>query len=148
MAIIRNKKTTKKKEMQKLQFNPVSSPKRNISRGLTPDSSLLLLGELFGTDPSTTELDVKHTLHGTEDLLVGRGGTALEVLDDSHGGVALGGEFLLGHLVALLGTALLDSVSDEVADSLGLDDVVAAVDLGQVLAFGGARLSGLEESFG
>jgi hypothetical protein len=31
------------------------------------------------------------------------------------------------------------------ADGLGLNDVVAAVDLGQVLAFNGACTSGLEE---
>jgi hypothetical protein len=61
-------------------------------------------------------------------------------LDDGNGGVALGGEFLLGHLVALFSAALLDGVGDGVADGLGLDDVVAAVDLGEVLAFGAACL--------
>lgn len=77
--------------------------------------------------------------------MVGGGGAALKVLDDGHGGVALGGEFLLCHLVSFLGTALLDGIGDGETDGLGLDDIVAAVDLGQVLAFGGASLSGLLE---
>lgn len=68
------------------------------------------------------------------------GGTTLKVLDNGDGGVALGGEFLLGHLVALLGTALLDGICDGVADGLRLDDIVTAVDLGEVLAIGGAGL--------
>lgn len=47
------------------------------------------------------------------------------------------------HLVALLSTALLDSICNLVANSLGLDDVVAAVDLGQVLAFNSASFGSL-----
>lgn len=115
-----------------------SHPTEIKVRGLTPDPSLLLLGELFFTDVSTTELNVEHALHGTEHLLVRRGAATLKVLDDGDGGVALGGEFLLGHLVPFIGAALLDRISHLEADGLGLDDVVAAVDLGQVLAFGGA----------
>lgn len=75
--------------------------------------------------------------------MVRSGGTTLEVLHNGNGGVALGGEFLLGHLVALLGTAPLDGISDSVADSLGLDDVVATVDLSKVLAIGGTGLRSL-----
>ena len=101
---------------------------------------LFLLGEPLRANVRATELNVKHALHGAEDLLVGGGGATLEILDDGNGGVALGGEFLLGHLVALLSAALLDGVGDGVADSLGLDDVVAAVDLGEALAFGAACL--------
>ena len=101
---------------------------------LTP---LLLLRELLGADIGTTELDVQHSLHGAEDLLVRCGAASLHVLHDSDGGVALGSELLLGHLVALLCAAALDGVTDLEADGLGLDDVIASVDLGQMLAFDG-----------
>lgn len=72
--------------------------------------------------------------------MVWGGGATLEILHNGDGGVALGGEFLLGHLVALLSSALLDGICDGVADGLGLNDIVTAVDLGQVLAIGGASL--------
>lgn len=121
----------------------MSFPRKSKPRAHPFLISLFLLGELLSTDVSASELDVEHTLHGAEDLLVGCRGATLEVLDDGHGGVALGGQLLLGHLVALLGTAALDRVSDGVAHGLRLDDVVAAVDLGQVLALGGTRLRGL-----
>src|SRR3954466_352142 len=94
--------------------------------GFTPNHHLFLLRELFSTDVGTTEFNIQHALHGTEYLLVGGGGATLEVLDDGDGGVALGGEFLLGHLVAFLVAALLDGIADDGADSFRLDDVVAA----------------------
>jgi hypothetical protein len=105
---------------------------------------LFLFGELLSTNVCATELNIEHTLHRAKNLLIGGGGTTLEVLDNGHGGVALGGEFLLSHLVALLSAASLDSITDGVADSLRLDDVVATVDLGQVLAFGGSGLGALQ----
>jgi len=98
------------------------------------------------SDATTTELHVEHALHRAQDLLIGSGGTALKVLNDGNCGVALSGEFLLRHLVALLVAALLDGVGDFVADGLGLDDVVTAIDLGQVLAFGGTGLGRLSRS--
>lgn len=109
----------------------------------SPPIILLLLRELLLPDARTPQLNVQHALHGTEDLLVRSSSTALEVLNNSDGGVALGGEFLLSHLVAVLVSALLDRIGHLVANGLGLDDVVAAVDLGQVLAFGGTGASGL-----
>lgn len=109
----------------------------------SPPVNLLLLRELLLSDARTPQLNVQHALHGTEDLLVRSGGTALEVLNNGDGGVALSGEFLLSHLVAFLVSALLDRIRHLVADGLGLDDVVAAVDLGQVLAFGGTGASSL-----
>jgi hypothetical protein len=101
---------------------------------------LFLLGELLGSNVRATQLDVEHALHRGENLLVWGGGATLEVLYNGDGGVALGGEFLLGHLVALLSSALLDGICNGVANGLGLDDIVTAVDLGQVLAVGGAGL--------
>ena len=64
-------------------------------------------------------------------------------MNDSNGGVALGGQFLLGHLVSLVGPALLNGIGDLVADGLGLDYVVTAVDLGEVLSFWGSSLGAL-----
>ena len=44
----------------------------------------------------------------------------LETLDDCWYGVALGGEFLLGHLVGFLVPAFLDNICDIGADLFGL----------------------------
>ena len=108
-----------------------------------PAVDLLFLRELLAPNVVTPELNVQHALHSAENLLIGRGGTPLEVLHDCDGGVALSGEFLLGHLVALFCSTLLDSVCDCQTNGLGLDDVVAAVDLCEVLAFDGACAAGL-----
>jgi hypothetical protein len=146
-VIERKKEQCKKKKKRTLKLYPgliyPRSRNRNKSGGFTPNHHLFLLRELLSTDVGTTEFNIQHALHGTEYLLVGGGGATLEVLDDGDGGVALGGEFLLGHLVALLVAALLDGIADDGADGLRLDDVVAAVDLGEVLAFGSACLGTL-----
>ena len=103
----------------------------------------LLLSKLRGTDVVAAQLDVEDPLHVAEDLLVGLGGAALEVGDDGGGGVAAGGEVLLGHL-GLGGLAGLgDGGADVLADGVGLDDVVGAVDLREALALG-AALGGLD----
>lgn len=95
----------------------------------------LLVRELGAANVSTAELDIQNALHVAENLLVGGTGAALEVSNDGLCGVALGGEILLGHL-GLHGLARLrDDVADTLADCVGLDDLVAAVDLGQSLAF-------------
>jgi hypothetical protein len=97
---------------------------------------LLLLGsELGSTDITTPQLDVENALHGPENLLVGGSGATLKVGDDGGGGVAAGGKILLGHL-GLHGTpGLGDGIANLLADGVGLDDIVGAVDLGEALAF-------------
>lgn len=105
-----------------------------------PVFCLFLLGKLGGTNVAAAELDVEDTLHVGEDLLVGGGGTTLKVGNDGLGGVALGGEVLLGHLGLHLLTGLGDDVADALADGVGLDNVVGSVDLGETLAFAGAAL--------
>lgn len=107
---------------------------------------LFLLGKLFTPNIIATQLDVQHPLHCTQHLLVWCGGPLLEVLDDRRGGVALGGEFLLGHLVGFLVATLLDGICDLGSHCLGLDDIIAAVDLGQMLPFATTRSSGLHIS--
>lgn len=103
----------------------------------------IFLGELLLPDVGTPQLDVQHPFHGAQHLLVGGGGAAFKVLHDGDGGVALGGQVLLRELEALLVPSSLDGLADLDADGLGLDDVVAAVDFGQVLAFDGACTTGL-----
>lgn len=116
-------------------FLTLTSTSLKKSRGLTPGHHLLLFGELFFPDVRAPQLNVEHALHCAQNFLVGSGGALLKVLDNGGGGVALGREFLLCHLVGFLIAALLDGVCDLVADGLGLDDVIAAVNLCQVLAF-------------
>lgn len=106
-------------------------------------SLFITFGEPFFPDIRATQSDVEHALHCAQNLLVGSGGTLLHLLDDGGGGVAFGREFLLCHFVGLLIAALLDSVCHSRTDGLGLDDVIAAVDLCQVLAFATAWLGGL-----
>jgi len=106
--------------------------------------SLLLGAELGLADAGAPQLDVEDALHGGEHLLVGGCGAALKVGDDGLGGVALCGEVLLGHLGLNLLTGSRDDIADGLADGVGLDDVVGAVDLGEALAFnGGAGLRGI-----
>ena len=105
-------------------------------------SPSLLLRELGCPDVIAPQLDVQHLLHGAEHLLVGLRGAALEVGDDRRRGVAAGGEVLLGHLGLDLLAGLGDGGADVLADGVGLDDVVGAVDLGEALAIGVA-LGGL-----
>ena len=128
-------------------FFRISSPEEKKSVTGSPTGyRLFLLGELLFPDVSAPQLDVEHALHGTQNLLVRGGGALLEVLDDGGDGVAFGGEFLLGHFIGLLVPALLDCVCDLGANSLGLDDIVAAVDLGQVLPFTTTGVGGLVSS--
>ena len=96
-----------------------------------------LLLELWLANVAATQLDVEHPLHGGQDLLVGRGCPPLEVGDDCGGSVALGGEVLLGHLGLHLLPCLRDHIANLLADRLGLDNVIASVDLGQVLTLNG-----------
>lgn len=93
-------------------------------------SLLLLLLELGLADIGTAKLDVEDALEVAEELLIGDTLTALVLGDDGLGRVAAGGKFLLGHgLVADHDGAasLLDGGTDLLADGLGLDDVVGAV---------------------
>jgi hypothetical protein len=101
--------------------------------------SFLLVGELGGTNVGAAQLDVEDTLHGGQDLLVGGSGSPLKVSDDTLGGVALGGQVLLGHLGLHLLTGLGDDVADLLAHGVGLDDVVGSIHLGQTLALDAAR---------
>ncbi len=81
------------------------------------------------------QLNSQHPLHTRQNLLIGSRRAALKISDDALSGVALGREVLLGHfwvhLLALVG----DGGANFLADGGGLDDVVAAVDFGEMLAF-------------
>jgi hypothetical protein len=95
---------------------------------------LLLLGELWGANVSAAKLDVEHPLHGGKNLLVRSRGASLKVGDDTLGGIALGGEVLLRHLRLHLLSGAGDGIADGLADCVGLDNVVGAIDLGETLA--------------
>ena len=120
---------------------PLASPEEKVAG--SPPVELLFLRELLLPDVRASQLDVQHALHGAKHLLVWCGCAPLEVLDDGDCGVAFGGELLLCHLVALVRSALLDGVCYLQPDGLGLDNVVAAVDFGEMLAFNSAGSSSL-----
>lgn len=88
------------------------------------------------------QLDTEHPLHGAQDLLVGRRGPALEIGNDGRGRVALCREVLLRHLGLHLLALVRDHAADFLANRVGLDDLVAAVDFGEALAFAAAGLEG------
>jgi hypothetical protein len=96
---------------------------------------LLLVRKLGSTNVGTTQLDVQHTLHGTENLLVRSGGSSLKVGDGALCGVAAGSEILLCHLGLHLLSGGGDGVADQLTNGVGLDDVVGSVNLGQALTF-------------
>jgi hypothetical protein len=107
-----------------------------MKSGSNNGQRLCLLFEFGLADVASAQLDVKHPLHGGQDLLVGGGGAALEVGHDGGRGVALGREILLRQGLGLeLGPGLRDGAADLLADCLGLDDVVRSVDFCQALAF-------------
>lgn len=95
--------------------------------------TLLLVRELGSTNVGTTQLDVEHALHGTQNLLVGSGTSSLKVGNDTLCGVATGSKILLGHLGLHLLSGGGDGVANQFANSVGLDDVVGSVNLGQAL---------------
>lgn len=98
-------------------------------------SILLLVRELGSANVSATQFDVQDTLHGPENLLIGSGSSSFEVSDNALSGIASGGEILLCHLRLHLLSGGRDGVANQLADSVGLDDVVGSVDLCQALTF-------------
>jgi hypothetical protein len=86
------------------------------------------------------QLNPKYLLHGPQNLLIRRRTPALEISNDARGGVALCREVFLGHLRLHLLALVGDHGADFFADCVGLDDLVAAVDFGEALAFAAAGL--------
>lgn len=115
---------------------PLAAPRFVSSNLVHSDerSSLLLWSEPWSTNVGTSQLDAENALHVGEHLLVWSGGTVLELLNNRGGGVALGGQVLLGHLWLHLLALGRDGVTDNFADRVWLDDIVGAVDLGQMLS--------------
>ena len=106
-------------------------------------SSLFLLPKSRLPNIAPPQLNIQHPLHRTQHLLVRRRSTPLHILHYGDGGITLCCELLLRHFVAFVVAALLDGVAYLHADGFGFDDVVAAVDFCEVLAFGGACAAGL-----
>lgn len=103
---------------------------------------LLLRPKPRRPDIRPPQLNAQHPLHRRQDLLVRRRGPALEIRDDRGGRVALGRQVLLRHLRLHLLALVRDHAADFLADRVGLDDLVAAVDFGEALAFAAAGLGG------
>ena len=134
----------------RLPFNYMFRPFRQKSVARIPPVNsccilLLLVGKLGGSNVTASQLDSKDALHRTQDLLVGSTGPPLEVGNYGLRGVASVGEILLGHLGFHLLSGRSDSLSNHLTHSVGLDDFVRSVDLGQALTLGAA--SGLQRQW-
>lgn len=103
---------------------------------------LLLRRELRLSNALAPQLHVENSLHVRQYLLVRRRCSSLKVLHDTDRCVAFRRELLLRHLVSFFSAALLDRFADLGSDGLGLDDLVAAINFGEMLAvLGGADLA-------
>lgn len=103
------------------------------------DRSSLPVRELGLSHLISAEDDVENALHRTQELLVWRGCSTLEVGYDGGGGVALGRKVLLCHSRALvvlgLGAGLGDGLSDGGTNRLWLYDIIGSVDFCEALTF-------------
>ena len=107
------------------------------SRSLHKSAHTLLLLRSKPRRPNITppQLNTKHPLHSPQNLLIRRRRPPLEIRHNTLRRVTLGREILLRHLRLHLLSLLGDHAADFFADCVGLDDVVAAVDFREVLAF-------------
>jgi hypothetical protein len=96
---------------------------------------LLLRTKSRRTNIAPPQLNTQNLLHARQDLLVWSRRSALEVRDDTLRRVALGRQILLRHLRLHLLPLLGDHRADFLANSVGLDDIITAIDLGEMLAF-------------
>ena len=108
----------------------------NHYQGNSSTPTLFLLRALArGTNVLAPQLDVEHALHLGENVLI-RGGGASLIGSNSGGSLAnLLAQLRLCHSRLKPLSALFNSLADLLADSLGLDDVVGAVDFSETLAF-------------
>lgn len=118
----------------KITRNPGEKSAKTVSH------FLLLVRELGLADARSSQLHVQDPLHGAEHLLVGRGIAPLKAGDDGGRRVALCRQVLLGHLGLDLLPGGGNDAADLLADRVGLDDVVGAVDLCEALAVTAAGL--------
>ena len=91
---------------------------------------LLLLLKSGLADISTPQLDVEDALHGTQHLLIGRGGASLKIGHNGRRGVALCGELLLRESLGLeVGAGFLNGEADVLADfpHLTHEDILACL---------------------
>jgi hypothetical protein len=113
------------------------------TNSLFSDFQLFLLRKLLSPNIAPSQLNIQHPLHRTQHFLVRRRRTPLHILHHGNGRITFRGELLLSHFVAFVVAAPFDGVADLGADGFWFDDVVAAVDFCEVLAFGGACAAGL-----
>src|SRR6266536_992485 len=101
----------------------------------TPTPSLLLWAETRSTNITSLQLDTKNPLHASQNLLIWRRSTPLEISHDTLSCIALGRQILLRHLGFHLLPLLRDDGSDFFFDRSRLHDIIASIDLGEMLAF-------------
>lgn len=106
----------------------------------SPKASLLLRSKPRRPNIRPPQLNPQHSLHRRQNLLIRSRATALEIRNDRGGSVALCRQVLLRHLRLHLLALVGDHGADFLADCVGLDDLVAAVDFGEALAFAAAGL--------
>lgn len=117
----------------------ISSPSSRVQRD-DPSSmscrTLLLRSELWSTNVTSSQLNTENSFEVSEDFLIWRSGTLLIFLYYRRGSVALCGKVFLCHFWLDLVPPLDDCKAYYRTDGLWLDDVVASVDFGKMLAFG------------
>jgi hypothetical protein len=100
-----------------------------------PASLLFLRTKSRCANITSPQLNTENLLHRCQNLLIRGRRSALEVRDDTLCGIAFGRQILLRHFRLHLLSLLGDGIADFLADRVGLDDVVAAVNFGEMLAF-------------
>ena len=96
---------------------------------------LLLRTKSRRTNIASPQLNTQNLLHRPKNLLIRRRTSSLEVRDNRLSSIALCSQILLCHLGLHLLALRGDDIADFLADGVGLDDVVAAVNFGEMLAF-------------
>jgi hypothetical protein len=99
-------------------------------------ATLLLLGtKSRRANITSPELNTQNLLHRSQDLLIWGRRSTLEIRYDTLCGVALGRQIFLRHLGLHLLSLLGDGITDLLSDRVGLDNVVAAINFSEMLAF-------------
>ena len=96
---------------------------------------LLLRPKSRRSNITPPQLNAQCLLHGRENLLIRCRRPPLEIRHNALCGVAFGRQILLRHLRLHLLALVRDDTADLLADRVGLDDIIASVDLGEMLAF-------------
>jgi hypothetical protein len=115
--------------------SPPKSSFRYSLRSPSPDILLLLRTKSRCTNITPPQLNTQNLLHTRQDFLVWSRSPSLEVRHDTLRCVALGRQVFLRHLRLHLLSLLGDHRPNFLANSGWFNDIIAAIDFGEVLAF-------------